>query len=107
MVGAYEAGDVILHSPFMIHAGAMNESRTGCIRVSTGLQDRSPLMSGGQSQPTATRILTSLAGRPRGPTSNIEGIGYLDVTPGAELGPTCLSNHEQEGIITILNLAVV
>ncbi|KAL4795788.1 hypothetical protein BDV19DRAFT_388813 [Aspergillus venezuelensis] len=43
LVGAYEAGDVVLHNPFMIHAGAMNESKTGRIRVSTDLRfvDRS------------------------------------------------------------------
>lgn len=43
MQGAYEAGDVVLHNPFMVHAGAMNESKTGRIRVSTDLRfvDRS------------------------------------------------------------------
>ncbi|OJJ52381.1 hypothetical protein ASPSYDRAFT_1169797 [Aspergillus sydowii CBS 593.65] len=43
LVGAYEAGDVVLHNPFMVHAGAMNESKTGRIRVSTDLRfvDRS------------------------------------------------------------------
>lgn len=38
MQGAYEAGDVVLHNPFMVHAGAMNESKTGRIRVSTDLR---------------------------------------------------------------------
>ncbi|KAL4899824.1 hypothetical protein BDW74DRAFT_183311 [Aspergillus multicolor] len=38
LVGAYEAGDVVLHNPFMVHAGAMNESKTGRIRVSTDLR---------------------------------------------------------------------
>ncbi|KAL4880353.1 hypothetical protein BJY04DRAFT_208166 [Aspergillus karnatakaensis] len=38
LVGAYEAGDVVLHNPYMVHAGAMNESRAGRIRVSTDLR---------------------------------------------------------------------
>ena len=38
MQGAYEAGDVVLHNPFMVHAGAINESKTGRIRVSTDLR---------------------------------------------------------------------
>ncbi|KAL4933182.1 uncharacterized protein BDV17DRAFT_286862 [Aspergillus undulatus] len=37
LVGAYEAGGVVLHSPFMVR-GAMNESKTGRIRVPTDLR---------------------------------------------------------------------
>ncbi|KAB8216964.1 hypothetical protein BDV33DRAFT_206859 [Aspergillus novoparasiticus] len=37
LVGEYEAGDVVFHNPYMIHAGPMNESSKGRIRVSTDL----------------------------------------------------------------------
>jgi phytanoyl-CoA hydroxylase len=36
--GDYEAGDVVFHNPYMIHAGAINESPTSRIRVSTDLR---------------------------------------------------------------------
>lgn len=36
--GNYEAGDVLFHTPYTVHAGAMNESKTGKIRVSTDLR---------------------------------------------------------------------
>ncbi|OQV11029.1 hypothetical protein CLAIMM_14935 [Cladophialophora immunda] len=38
LVGNYEAGDVVFHTPFTIHAGAMNQSKSGRIRVSTDLR---------------------------------------------------------------------
>ena len=38
MQGNYEAGDVVFHTPYTVHAGAMNESETGKIRVSTDLR---------------------------------------------------------------------
>lgn len=34
----YEAGDVVLHSPFMIHASTNNKSPTGRIRLSTDIR---------------------------------------------------------------------
>ena len=34
----YEAGDVVLHSPFMIHASTMNEDPDGRIRLSTDIR---------------------------------------------------------------------
>lgn len=36
--GEYEAGDIVFHSPYMVHAGAINDSPTGRIRVSTDLR---------------------------------------------------------------------
>jgi ectoine hydroxylase-related dioxygenase (phytanoyl-CoA dioxygenase family) len=38
LVADYEAGDVVLHSPFMIHAATQNESRDGIIRLSTDIR---------------------------------------------------------------------
>jgi ectoine hydroxylase-related dioxygenase (phytanoyl-CoA dioxygenase family) len=38
LVADYEAGDVMLHSPFMIHAATLNESREGTIRLSTDIR---------------------------------------------------------------------
>ncbi|KAE8308233.1 hypothetical protein BDV41DRAFT_552097 [Aspergillus transmontanensis] len=38
LVGEYEAGDVVFHNPYMIHAGPINESSKGWIRVSTDLR---------------------------------------------------------------------
>ncbi|HWA17526.1 MAG TPA: phytanoyl-CoA dioxygenase family protein [Devosia sp.] len=38
LVADYEAGDVVLHSPFMIHAATLNESRNGVIRLSTDIR---------------------------------------------------------------------
>jgi ectoine hydroxylase-related dioxygenase (phytanoyl-CoA dioxygenase family) len=38
LVADYEAGDVVLHSPFMIHAATLNESRAGIIRLSTDIR---------------------------------------------------------------------
>ncbi|KAF9883561.1 hypothetical protein FE257_003200 [Aspergillus nanangensis] len=38
LVGNYEAGDVIFHTPYSIHAGAQNRSPTGRIRASTDLR---------------------------------------------------------------------
>ncbi|KAJ3569374.1 hypothetical protein NPX13_g6111 [Xylaria arbuscula] len=38
LVGKYEAGDVLFHTPYTVHAGAINESETGRIRVSTDLR---------------------------------------------------------------------
>lgn len=38
LVANYEAGDVVLHSPFMIHAATLNESREGVIRLSTDIR---------------------------------------------------------------------
>jgi ectoine hydroxylase-related dioxygenase (phytanoyl-CoA dioxygenase family) len=38
LIADYEAGDVMLHSPFMIHAATMNESRDGLIRLSTDIR---------------------------------------------------------------------
>ena len=38
LIADYEAGDIVLHSPFMIHAATMNESRDGIIRLSTDIR---------------------------------------------------------------------
>ncbi|KAJ4141835.1 hypothetical protein NW754_014625 [Fusarium falciforme] len=38
LVGAYEAGDVVFHTPYTIHAGAKNRSPEGRVRVSTDLR---------------------------------------------------------------------
>jgi ectoine hydroxylase-related dioxygenase (phytanoyl-CoA dioxygenase family) len=38
LVADYEAGDVMLHSPYMIHASTMNEDRQGRIRLSTDIR---------------------------------------------------------------------
>ncbi len=38
LVADYEAGDIMLHSPFMIHAATLNESRQGHIRLSTDIR---------------------------------------------------------------------
>jgi ectoine hydroxylase-related dioxygenase (phytanoyl-CoA dioxygenase family) len=38
LVADYEAGDVVLHSPFMIHASTTNASRSGLIRLSTDIR---------------------------------------------------------------------
>ena len=38
LVANYEAGDVMLHSPYMIHAATLNESRDGIIRLSTDIR---------------------------------------------------------------------
>jgi phytanoyl-CoA hydroxylase len=34
----YEAGDVVIHDPFMIHCSALNEESTGVIRLATDLR---------------------------------------------------------------------
>ena len=34
----YEAGDVMLHSPYMIHASTLNEDSQNCIRLSTDIR---------------------------------------------------------------------
>jgi len=38
LVADYEAGDIVLHSPFMIHAATLNESREGYVRLSTDIR---------------------------------------------------------------------
>jgi hypothetical protein len=38
LVADYEAGDIVLHSPFMIHASTTNASRRGRIRLSTDIR---------------------------------------------------------------------
>jgi ectoine hydroxylase-related dioxygenase (phytanoyl-CoA dioxygenase family) len=38
LVANYEAGDVMLHSPYMIHASTMNEDKQGRIRLSTDIR---------------------------------------------------------------------
>lgn len=38
LIANYEAGDVVVHSPFMIHAATLNESREGIIRLSTDIR---------------------------------------------------------------------
>ncbi|KAE8136459.1 hypothetical protein BDV38DRAFT_272052 [Aspergillus pseudotamarii] len=38
LVGNYEAGNVIFHTPYTVHAGAQNRSPTGRIRASTDLR---------------------------------------------------------------------
>lgn len=38
LMADYEAGDVVLHSPYMIHASTTNQSLTGRIRLSTDIR---------------------------------------------------------------------
>jgi ectoine hydroxylase-related dioxygenase (phytanoyl-CoA dioxygenase family) len=38
LIADYEAGDVVLHSPFMIHAATANDDSTGRIRLSTDIR---------------------------------------------------------------------
>jgi hypothetical protein len=38
LIANYEAGDIVVHSPFMIHAATLNESRDGVIRLSTDIR---------------------------------------------------------------------
>ncbi|MBW8908587.1 MAG: phytanoyl-CoA dioxygenase family protein [Mesorhizobium sp.] len=38
LMADYEAGDVVLHSPYMIHASTTNQSRDGLIRLSTDIR---------------------------------------------------------------------
>lgn len=38
LVADYEAGDVVLHTPFMIHASTTNQDREGRIRLSTDIR---------------------------------------------------------------------
>ena len=38
MQGKYEAGDVVFHDPYTVHAGARNDDPCGRIRVSTDLR---------------------------------------------------------------------
>jgi ectoine hydroxylase-related dioxygenase (phytanoyl-CoA dioxygenase family) len=38
LIADYEAGDVMLHSPFMIHAATANDSRDRLIRLSTDIR---------------------------------------------------------------------
>ncbi|KAH8160007.1 hypothetical protein CIB48_g8242 [Xylaria polymorpha] len=38
LVGNYQAGDVVFHTPFAVHAGAINEDESGRIRVATDLR---------------------------------------------------------------------
>lgn len=38
LVADYEAGDVVLHSPFMLHASTTNRSAAGLIRLSTDIR---------------------------------------------------------------------
>jgi ectoine hydroxylase-related dioxygenase (phytanoyl-CoA dioxygenase family) len=38
LIADYEAGDIVLHSPFMIHAATLNESRERIIRLSTDIR---------------------------------------------------------------------
>ncbi|KAJ2965229.1 hypothetical protein NQ176_g10713 [Zarea fungicola] len=38
MVTEYEAGDVVLHLPYMIHASTINESAGNVIRLATDLR---------------------------------------------------------------------
>jgi len=38
LIADYAAGDIVLHSPFMIHAATLNESREGIIRLSTDIR---------------------------------------------------------------------
>lgn len=38
LVTGYEAGDVVFHDPFIIHASSHNEDRNGRIRLSTDLR---------------------------------------------------------------------
>jgi hypothetical protein len=36
--GDYEAGDVVFHSPYSVHAAAINEDPRGRVRISTDLR---------------------------------------------------------------------
>jgi ectoine hydroxylase-related dioxygenase (phytanoyl-CoA dioxygenase family) len=38
LVADYEAGDVVLHSPYMIHASTTNQGAEGRIRLSTDIR---------------------------------------------------------------------
>jgi len=38
LVGAYDAGDVVFHSPYTIHASTVNHDRKGVIRLATDLR---------------------------------------------------------------------
>jgi ectoine hydroxylase-related dioxygenase (phytanoyl-CoA dioxygenase family) len=38
LIADYAAGDIVLHSPFMIHAATLNESRDNHIRLSTDIR---------------------------------------------------------------------
>lgn len=38
LIANYEAGDIVVHSPFMIHAATLNESRESIIRLSTDIR---------------------------------------------------------------------
>jgi len=38
LVADYEAGDVVVHDPFMVHASAVNEDYEGRIRLATDLR---------------------------------------------------------------------
>ncbi|TRC92751.1 phytanoyl-CoA dioxygenase family protein [Mesorhizobium sp. WSM4303] len=38
LIADFEAGDVVLHSPYMIHASTINKSREGRIRLSTDIR---------------------------------------------------------------------
>ncbi len=38
LIADYEAGDIMLHSPYMIHAATMNDSAEGRIRLSTDIR---------------------------------------------------------------------
>jgi ectoine hydroxylase-related dioxygenase (phytanoyl-CoA dioxygenase family) len=38
LIADYEAGDVVLHSPYMIHASTTNQSLDGLIRLSTDIR---------------------------------------------------------------------
>ena len=38
LIADYEAGDVVLHSPYMIHAATANDDPAGRIRLSTDIR---------------------------------------------------------------------
>jgi phytanoyl-CoA hydroxylase len=38
LVADYEAGDLVLHSPYMIHSSARNDNKEGVIRLATDLR---------------------------------------------------------------------
>lgn len=38
LVADYEAGDLVLHSPYMVHSSARNENENGVIRLATDLR---------------------------------------------------------------------
>ena len=38
LIADYEAGDIVLHSPFMIHASTTNQSANGRLRLSTDIR---------------------------------------------------------------------